>query len=101
MLDAPILSTLTVAERIRVEPCSAPSRPTCCARPAPAARLADRAAQVTVFAPTNRAYHRPRSPALYDVLCEPAQTALVQRVAASQIVAGPLPPAATSPTASG
>lgn len=92
VLGGPVLTTLSVGERIRIEPDVGFFALDLLRAPASAALLADRGRAVTVFAPTNTAYLN-RSAALNEILREPPQEALVRRLVAGHIVPGRYAPA--------
>ena len=96
ILADPVLSTVTVAERLRIEPDAGFYALDLLRAPAVAAVLADRSREVTVFAPTNFAYLS-RSEALNAILREPPQADLVRRLALNHVVAGRYLPADLTP----
>ena len=96
ILGAPVLSTLTVGERMRIRPDLSRFLSALADIDGAIAALADRDGAVTVFAPSDAAYSV-RPAALVAELQEPYQASLVRRVTSIHVVVGGYAPEALQP----
>lgn len=87
LLAEPVLSVLSLDERVRIRPDLTRYEGDLAGVPAVRARLRDRAAALTVFAPSNFVYSA-RPAELVAILAEPNQAALVRRLTTVRVVEG-------------
>jgi uncharacterized surface protein with fasciclin (FAS1) repeats len=92
VLGEPVLSVLSLDERLRIRADLTLYEEYVRAAPALRARLGDRAEGLTVFAPPN-SFYAGRNPELVAILGEPAQAPLVRRLTAVRVVVGRITPA--------
>jgi uncharacterized surface protein with fasciclin (FAS1) repeats len=87
ILAEPLLTVLSLSERLRIRPEFTLYTAAVAAAPAARAALQDRSAGVTVFAPSDFAYAN-RNPALSEALAEATQAPLVRRITGAHVVLG-------------
>ena len=87
LLGGPILSTLSVGERMRIRPDLTRFLEALGRLPLPLAAVSDRGQAVTVFAPSNATYSERPAP-LASLLAEAAQASLVAHITGVHVVSG-------------